>query len=400
MNIAQAQVDHEASGQSEKTLLTYGGRAMTSESSRPRVLIADDQWNVCEALRLLLKGDGYDLEMASSPEGAVALLHQEPFDLLLLDLNYTRDTTSGREGLDLLTRAREIQPELPLIVMTAWSTLDLAIQAMRRGACDFIQKPWDNREVLSTVRKHVAKARGEKRIQAQEVRDAVHVQRKFLPGTLPQRIGYQVAAEYLPARDLGGDYFGVEERNGKLALCIADVAGKGLPAALLMANLQAALRPRIFSEPDEACTQLNRVLHDDSGSGRFVSMFHAVLDEASKTLTYCNAGHLPAVVVHRNGTIERLAKGGAVLGYFQEWTFEQSSTVLEEGSRLILFTDGVVDATNVAEEEFGEERLMQFIADHHADTAEEMKNAILGAVMEHCGGRSHDDATLLVVAVE
>jgi len=373
---------------------------MTSGSSRPRVLIADDQWNVCEALRLLLKGDGYDLEMASSPEGAVALLHQEPFDLLLLDLNYTRDTTSGREGLDLLTRAREIQPELPLIVMTAWSTLDLAIQAMRRGACDFIQKPWDNREVLSTVRKHVAKARGEKRIQAQEVRDAVHVQRKFLPGKLPQPIGYQVAAEYLPARDLGGDYFGVEERDGKLALCIADVAGKGLPAALLMANLQAALRPRVFSEPDEACTQLNRVLHDDSGSGRFVSMFHAVLDEASKTLTYCNAGHLPAVVVHRNGTIERLAKGGAVLGYFQEWTFEQSSTVLEEGSRLVLFTDGVVDATNAAEEEFGEERLMQCIADHHADTAEEMKNAILGAVMEHCGGRSHDDATLLVVAVE
>lgn len=373
---------------------------MTSVSSRPRVLIADDQLNVCEALRLLLKGDGYELEMASSPEGAVALLQREPFDLLLLDLNYTRDTTSGREGLDLLTRAREIQPELPLVVMTAWSTLDLAIQAMRRGACDFIQKPWDNREVLRTVRQHVAKHWEENRVQGQEVRDAINVQRKFLPGRLPQPPGYQIAAEYIPARDLGGDYFDVEERDGTLGLCIADVAGKGLPAALLMANLQAALRPRIFNAPREACMQLNHVLHDDSGSGRFVSMFHAVLDEASRELTYCNAGHLPAALVHGDGRVERLAAGGSILGYFREWNFQQNVTVLEKGSRLVLFTDGIVDATDAQENEFGEERLMQLVADHRADTAEDTKQAVLAAMMKHCGGRSHDDATLVVVAIE
>jgi len=373
---------------------------MTSASSRPRVLIADDQWNVCEALRLLLKSDGYELEMASSPEAALALLRRESFDLLLLDLNYTRDTTSGREGLDLLTGAHEIQPELPLIVMTAWSTLDLAIQAMRRGACDFIQKPWDNQEVVRTVRQHIGKHWGEKRLQGQEVREAVKVQRKFLPDRLPQPQGYQVAAEYVPARDLGGDYFGVEEREGKLALCIADVAGKGIPAALLMANLQAALRPRIFDSPGEVCTQLNQVLHDDFESGRFVSMFHATLDEASRELTYCNAGHLPAVVVHRDGQIERLAAGGSVLGYFKKWEFEQNATVLEEGSRLLLFTDGIVDAMDTGENEFGEDRLMQLIADHRADSAEQMKKAVLTTVMNHCGGRSHDDATLLVVAVE
>lgn len=396
-----AQIDHDPSGQWGKCpdAYSYGGWAMTSASNAPRILIADDQWNVCEALRLLLKSDGYELEMASSPEDAVALLRQEPFDLLLLDLNYTRDTTSGREGLDLLTRARQIQPELPLIVMTAWSTLDLAIQAMRRGASDFIQKPWDNHEVLRTVRQHVAKYWGEKRMHGQEVRDAIHVQRKLLPHKLPQPPGYQIAAEYLPARDLGGDYFGVEECEKRLALCIADVAGKGLAAALLMANLQAALRPRAFAAPSEACAQMNQALHDDSGSGRFVSLFHAVLDEASRTLTFCNAGHLPAVVVHKDGAIERLAAGGAVLGYFLDWTFAQSSIVLEEGSRLVLFTDGVVDAMDTAENEFGEERLMHLIAEHRIDTAEEMKNAILAAVMEHCGGRSHDDATLLVVAV-
>jgi DNA-binding NtrC family response regulator len=123
---------------------------------RPRVLIADDQRDVLEALRLLLKGEGIECETASSPSGVLAALESKEQDAALIDLNYTRDTTSGQEGLDLLARIQEIDASLPVIVMTAWGTVDLAVEAMRKGARDFVQKPWDNARLLTTLRTQIA----------------------------------------------------------------------------------------------------------------------------------------------------------------------------------------------------------------------------------------------------
>ncbi len=124
-----------------------------------RVLVADDQKDVLAALRLLLKGEGLDCETASSPAGALAALEARDFDAVLVDLNYARDTTSGEEGLDLLARIRELDAHLPVLVMTAWGTVDLAVEAMRRGARDFVQKPWDNARLLTTLRTQIALGR-------------------------------------------------------------------------------------------------------------------------------------------------------------------------------------------------------------------------------------------------
>src|SRR6188508_3111535 len=135
---------------------------------KPRVLIADDQPDVLEALRLLLKGEQYEIETAKSPAGVLAALEARDFDAVLMDLNYTRDTTSGAEGLDLLARIRELDADLPVIVMTAWGTVDLAVEAMRRGARDFIQKPWDNERVLAVVRIQVELGRALRRSQRLE----------------------------------------------------------------------------------------------------------------------------------------------------------------------------------------------------------------------------------------
>ena len=118
----------------------------------PLVLIADDQSDIVEALRLLLKAEGYRTATAQVPEGVLALLEREQADAALIDLNYTRDTTSGREGLDLLSRIRALDPTLPVIVMTAWGSVDKAVEAMRLGARDFIEKPWDNARLLTTLR--------------------------------------------------------------------------------------------------------------------------------------------------------------------------------------------------------------------------------------------------------
>ncbi|MBI4903797.1 MAG: sigma-54-dependent Fis family transcriptional regulator [Acidobacteria bacterium] len=126
-----------------------------SPQSKTRILIADDQPDVLEALRLLLKSEGYAIESASSPAGILTALESNEFDLLLMDLNYTRDTTSGQEGLDLLAHLQSLDNTLPVVVMTAWSSVELAVEAMRRGARDFIQKPWENARLLSILRTQV-----------------------------------------------------------------------------------------------------------------------------------------------------------------------------------------------------------------------------------------------------
>ena len=127
----------------------------TASDAAPRILIADDQADVLEALRLLLKGEGYQIESAASPAAIINALEARDYDVVLMDLNYTRDTTSGQEGLDLLSRIQSIDSVLPVIVMTAWGTVGLAVEAMRRGARDFIQKPWENERLLSVVKTQI-----------------------------------------------------------------------------------------------------------------------------------------------------------------------------------------------------------------------------------------------------
>ena len=133
-----------------------------------RILVADDQPDVVEALRLLLKAEGFQPQSASSPAGVLHAVEGGDFDLVLMDLNYTRDTTSGREGLDLLTRLRDLDSTLPVVVMTAWGSVEGAVEAMRRGARDYIEKPWDNDRLLTTLRTHVELGRALRRSQILE----------------------------------------------------------------------------------------------------------------------------------------------------------------------------------------------------------------------------------------
>jgi DNA-binding NtrC family response regulator len=133
-----------------------------------RILIADDQADVLEALRLLLKGEGFGIESANSPAGIMAALETSDFDVVLMDLNYTRDTTSGQEGLDLLSRIHSNDPSTTVVVMTAWGSVDLAVEAMRRGARDFVQKPWDNARLLAILRTQVELSNALKRGQRLE----------------------------------------------------------------------------------------------------------------------------------------------------------------------------------------------------------------------------------------
>src|SRR5262245_8454050 len=130
-----------------------------------RVLVADDQVSVVEALRLLLKHNGYEVHAVSSPAGVLKALaeNKRPFDLLLVDLNYARDTTSGQEGLELVTRVHERDPQLPIMAMTAWSSVPLAVATLREGSADFVEKPWDNDRLLAAVGSHIEEGRRRRR---------------------------------------------------------------------------------------------------------------------------------------------------------------------------------------------------------------------------------------------
>ena len=148
--------------------------------SVPRILVADDQADVVEALRLLLKGKGFRVETVDSPQAVLQALEGRTVDALLMDLNYTRDTTSGREGMDLLERVRRLDPDLPVVVMTAWGSVDGAVEAMRRGAKDYIEKPWDNARLVATIRTQLelasAKRHGQRLADANRHRNDVPVQ--------------------------------------------------------------------------------------------------------------------------------------------------------------------------------------------------------------------------------
>src|SRR5262245_23757179 len=159
-----------------------------SDANAARLLIADDQTDVLEALRLLLTQENFSLQLVTSPAALVDRVRAEKWDAVLMDLNYSRDTTSGEEGLQLLTRIRTEQPDLPIVVMTAWGNIDLAVEAMRVGAQSFVQKPWDNRALIQILEREVTEGRGARARSerpASEQQDALRIPRALTPETRP-----------------------------------------------------------------------------------------------------------------------------------------------------------------------------------------------------------------------
>jgi phosphoserine phosphatase RsbU/P len=381
----------------------------TATAQVPRTLIADDQADVRAALRLLLKGAGYQTEAADSPAAVLAALQQQKFDLVLMDLNYARDTTSGKEGIDLISRIQALDNDLPIVVMTAWATVDLAVETMRLGVRDFVQKPWENSRLLRKLRTQIEQGQMRRREHDREhqlrleLNEAREIQRGLMPRRMPNVNGFSLASAWQPAHDVSGDYLAAFKFNeSRVGLCVADVAGKGLPAALLMSNMQAALKS-FASEtisPSELCDKLNRLMCGNTPLRKFVSCFYGDLDVSNRTMTFTNAGHNPPFLMRRIGECIRLDDGGCVIGAFAESGFTQGEIRFDKGDRLLLFTDGVTEARNAAGEEFGEERLQECLRSYRGSNAAELRTIILNEVKEFCDDNFNDDAALMVVIAD
>jgi serine phosphatase RsbU (regulator of sigma subunit) len=240
------------------------------------------------------------------------------------------------------------------------------------------------------------------RVLQQDAERALAIQRNLLPKDIPQISGYQMSGAWYPARLASGDYYDVLTfGEDKFGLCIGDVVGKGLPAAMLMSNLQAHVRASASETmaPSGLCERINRLTAKNIEPGKFITFFYALVDGRSRRISYANAGHNPPILLRSTGEIVRLQAGGALLGVFPDWVYLQEETELSAGDRLVLFTDGVSEAQDSSNDEFGEERLIEVLTRHRSRNALEMQEAVIQAVSDFSRGDLYDDVTVLVMAV-
>jgi sigma-B regulation protein RsbU (phosphoserine phosphatase) len=286
------------------------------------------------------------------------------------------------------------------LITTGWKLPYLVIFVF--GALMFLYSTMKERLEKRNVelKKAVDRGTAQLEMQEQELERAREIQQSLLPKSIPQLAGFEVAGAWQPARTVGGDYFDVLRLGEyRLGICIADVVGKGVSAALLMANVQAAVRAFASESesPSGLCAKVNGLLCENIATGKFVTFLYGILDSHSRTFQYCNAGHLYPIL-SSGGSVRTLKQGGAVLGVFPTWTYEDSTVELKTGDRLFLFTDGITEASGLNGQEFDEASIAAFAKSNNTLSAKELNSRLLVQVTVFCGAQFQDDATLLVIA--
>ena len=234
----------------------------------------------------------------------------------------------------------------------------------------------------------------------QELDIAKQVQARLFPQTLPPLDTLEYAGTCIQARQVGGDYYDfLDLGRRRLGVVVGDIAGKGIAAALLMANLQANLRSQCaiaLDEPRRFLQSVNRLFYENSADSAYATLFFAEYDDADRLLRYANCGHVCALLLRRDGTLERLDSTGTVLGLFEEWDCLVGERRLHEGDTLALYTDGITESFNEGGEEFGEHRLTQALRRYRELSSPDLLAAIVDEVRRFSPGEQHDDITLIV----
>jgi len=235
----------------------------------------------------------------------------------------------------------------------------------------------------------------------EEIRLASRIQSDLLPKSQPALPGYDVSGRTIPAQDIGGDYFDfITINETRCAVCLGDVSGKGLPASLLMANTQATLRGQALmsASPKDCIARANRLLYHSTSPEKFVTLFYAILDTSAHTLQYTNAGHDNPYLMSDGAEPQRLSAGGVPLSMLEEFPFEEGTTPLAPGDVVVICSDGVTEAMNAMQEQFGDTRLAAAIREHLNQSASGIIDGVIGAVKAHAGNTPQmDDITMVVI---
>ena len=239
-----------------------------------------------------------------------------------------------------------------------------------------------------------------KRIE-EELKFATEIQTNLLPKSNPQIEGFDIAGKSMPAKEVGGDYFDFiyidENRN---VICLGDISGKGLPAAMLMANLQATLRGQALftSSAGECISRANKLLYRSTDEQKFATMFYGILDSKNSTFHFSNAGHDPPFLINSKNDVIRLTKGGTVLGFMEDFEFEEDSVKLKQGDTIIIYSDGITEAFSENNEEFGEERLISLLKNNITCKANDIISKVFETVKDHAKNvPQSDDITIVVI---
>jgi len=249
-------------------------------------------------------------------------------------------------------------------------------------------------------RRAEADQREKERRAAHEMEIARQVQARLFPQTLPASSTLEYAGLCLQARQVGGDYYDfLRLGGGRLGLVLGDVAGKGIAAALLMAHLQASLRSQCavaLDQPQQLLRSVNQLFYEHTTAGAYATLFFAEYDDRERRLRYANCGHLSGLLLRSDGALERLGTTGPVVGLFEQWDCEIEERELDPGDRLVLYTDGVTESFNEAEEEFGEARLTEALREGPESPPQATIAAIVDGVRRFSPREQHDDITLIV----
>ena len=385
-----------------------------------RILIIDDDLCYVRLMREALPQ--YHVEISTDPEQGLRRMAEGNFDCILVDFEMPL-----LNGAEVCHRIRESQTDSALIMYSAYDDKAKMTEAFEAGADDYISKSselsvtrarisallrrralvQENRRIADEIRQKemdAMEARAQRQIWDRELEIAREVQQRLFPQSLPRCSTLEYAAKCRPTHAVGGDYYDFFALPGdRLGISLGDVSGKGIPASLLMASLQASVRGQAFMpnlKVSELISNVNRLLYQASPDGQYATFLYAQYDPATRKLIYSNGGHNPPILF-RDEKMYRLSKGGPPVGLFEESEYEESEVQLQAGDLLALFTDGICDAENSQREAMGDEGLKRIVLAAKDQTPGEIVEMVLSqADVFAAGAAQHDDMTVVVAKVQ
>ena len=397
------------------------------------ILAVDDDVDILDVLEMSLESDGFSVITASDGLAALEKAKSDLPDLILLDLMMPK--MDGFEVIDNL-RADSRTRAIPVIMLTARTQINEKLQGLDAGADDYITKPFDLKELTARIRAVLGRTQPTKYINpligamgdwfsetgveqlATHLKTAATIQQRLLPQTPPNLPGFDINGILRSSTSVSGDFYDfIPLDDGRLGIVIADVRGKGIPAALLMVMIRTALRLvcRQESSPAAVIKSINDLLVIDTEPDLFATMVYGILDPEALKFTYSNAGHCyplhwKSTDVHAKRvsaiqgaklTINQLHTGGIVAGSFDFAEFENETVQLESGDTILFYTDGITEAEREADAGFyGEDRLLEVIKSSWSLSAEMICKTIENDLLDFIGGKQQsDDLTLVVLKV-
>ncbi len=376
-------------------------------SAQKLILIVDDTPLNIGVISGALK-DSYKTKVATNGEKALALASaEEKPDLILLDI-----MMPGMDGYEVCSRlkADPATSEIPVIFLTGQTSAEDETRGFEVGAVDYVHKPFSPAVVKARVRSHILLREARAQLAAQlqalntELEMARQIQLSILPHSIPKLAGLDIAAHYLPMTSVAGDFYDFIQIDDKhIGILIADVSGHGLPSALIASMLQVALSGQAghATEPAKVLLGLNRALCGKF-TQNFVTAAYIYVDLANNLMRYAGAGHPPMLQWRiSTGKTAQILENGLFLGMFGEASYEAIEFPLEPGDRYVLYTDGILEAANSAQEQFGTDRLMSFMKNHNHLEAEPFSQTLLDDLAcwsnQTVDQGQQDDITLLVI---